>query len=160
MRGANSASSISIGFKSPRPRFSTLKQNAFAGFAVRLSFPDCSCSLAFCALLFLVFLTLELDGNENMPPRTILAPLIALYAMILVFLPLLLLVTRHYVRVRGPRAFFYVAKPLVLRISICTSRAGKGLGMGSEEYVPAACDILLFYTNMSTFQRSRLRCFF
>ncbi|CAB1114266.1 unnamed protein product [Ectocarpus sp. CCAP 1310/34] len=55
-------------------------------------------SLAFCALLFLVFLTLELDNNENFSPRTILAPLIALYALILVFLPLLLLVTRHYAR--------------------------------------------------------------
>ncbi|CAM9533012.1 unnamed protein product [Ectocarpus fasciculatus] len=55
-------------------------------------------SLAFCALLFLVFLTLELDNNENFSPRTIMAPLIALYALILVFLPLLLLVTRHYVR--------------------------------------------------------------
>ncbi|CAM9537037.1 unnamed protein product [Ectocarpus sp. 6 AP-2014] len=55
-------------------------------------------SLAFCALLFLLFLTLELDNNENFSPRTILAPLIALYALILVFLPLLLLVTRHYVR--------------------------------------------------------------
>ncbi|CAM9708262.1 unnamed protein product, partial [Laminaria digitata] len=55
-------------------------------------------SLAFCALLFLVFLTLELDGNENVSPSTILAPLIALYALILVFLPLLLLITRHYVR--------------------------------------------------------------
>lgn len=57
-------------------------------------------SLAFCALLFLVFLTLELDGNEDFPARTIVAPLIALYALILVFLPVLLLVTRHYVRVR------------------------------------------------------------
>lgn len=56
-------------------------------------------SLAFCALLFLVFLTLELDNNEDFSPRTIMAPLIALYALILVFLPLLLLVTRHYVRV-------------------------------------------------------------
>lgn len=44
-------------------------------------------------------MTLELDNNENFSPRTILAPLIALYALILVFLPLLLLVTRHYVRV-------------------------------------------------------------
>lgn len=56
-------------------------------------------SLTFCALLFLVFLTLELDGNEDFPARTILAPLIALYALILVFLPVLLLITRHYVRV-------------------------------------------------------------
>ncbi|CAM9125376.1 unnamed protein product, partial [Hapterophycus canaliculatus] len=55
-------------------------------------------SLAFCALLFLVFLTLELDNNEDFSPRTILAPLIALYALILVLLPLLLLVTRHLVR--------------------------------------------------------------
>lgn len=55
--------------------------------------------MTFCALLFLVFLTLELDGNEDFPARTILAPLIALYAMILVFLPVLLLITRHYVRV-------------------------------------------------------------
>ncbi|CAM9674448.1 unnamed protein product, partial [Sphacelaria rigidula] len=58
----------------------------------------CCQSLTFCALLFLVFLTLELDGNEDFPARTILAPLIALYAMILVFLPVLLLITRHYVR--------------------------------------------------------------
>lgn len=56
-------------------------------------------SLASCALLFLVFLTLELDGNEDFPASTIVAPLIALYALILVFLPVLLLVTRHYVRV-------------------------------------------------------------
>lgn len=63
-------------------------------------------SLAFCALLFLVFLTLELDGNEDFPARTIVAPLIALYALILVFLPLLLLVTRHYVRVSDHRNVF------------------------------------------------------
>lgn len=62
-------------------------------------------SLALCALLFLVFLTLELDGSENVPSGTILAPLIALYALILVFLPLLLLVTRHYVRVRSDDGF-------------------------------------------------------
>ncbi|CAN0412231.1 unnamed protein product [Pylaiella littoralis] len=54
-------------------------------------------SLTFCALLFLVFLTLDLNKTENFSARTILAPLIALYALILVFLPLLLLVTRHYV---------------------------------------------------------------
>ncbi len=58
-------------------------------------------SLTFCALLFMVFLTLELDNNENFSPRTILAPLIALYALVLVFVPLLLLVTRHFVRVGG-----------------------------------------------------------
>lgn len=68
-------------------------------------------SLTFCALLFLVFLTLELDNNDNFSPRTILAPLIALYALILVFLPLLLLVTRHYVRVRArPTLTFPLSK--------------------------------------------------
>ncbi|CAN0006190.1 unnamed protein product, partial [Discosporangium mesarthrocarpum] len=53
-------------------------------------------SLAVCALLFLVFLTLHLDDERSIPPGTILAPLITLYGLMLVFLPLLLLSSRRY----------------------------------------------------------------